>query len=87
MEASYTVPAKTTTRQGGAEEPSRWSNGAGVGAATLAKLKGQGTTAAAVVNDEERVRMEERDRTCEDDDRGERYLHDGAAAPRWVRQP
>jgi hypothetical protein len=40
-----------------------------VGAATLAKVKGQGTTAASVVN--ERVRMEERDRTCEDDDRGE----------------
>ena len=38
-----------------------------MGAATLATVKGQGTTAAAVVN--ERVRMEERGCTC-DDDRG-----------------
>jgi hypothetical protein len=39
-----------------------------VGAATLATVKGQGTTAAAVVN--ERVRMEERARTCDDEDGG-----------------
>jgi hypothetical protein len=55
---------------GGPEEPSRRSSGAGVDVATLAKLKGQGTTAEAVVNDEERFWMEERDRTCEDDDGG-----------------
>ena len=53
---------------GGAEEASRRSSGAGVGAATLVKVKGQGTTAASVVN--ERVQMEERDNTCEDDDGG-----------------
>jgi hypothetical protein len=40
-----------------------------VGAATLATVKGQGTTAAAVVN--ERVRMEERARSCKDEDKGE----------------
>jgi hypothetical protein len=57
-----------TSGGGGAEEPSRRSSGAGVGAATLVKVKGQGTTAASVVI--ERVRMEERDRTCEDDDGG-----------------
>jgi hypothetical protein len=68
IEARYTVPRKMTTRRGGAEEPSRRSSGAGVGAATVATVKGQGTTAAAVVN--ERVRMEERARTCEDEDGG-----------------
>jgi hypothetical protein len=46
-----------------------------VGAATLATVKGQGTTAPAVVN--ERVRMEERARTCEDEDGGE-------VPSRWV---
>jgi hypothetical protein len=35
-----------------------------VSAATLATVNGQGTTAAAVVN--ERAQMEERPRTCED---------------------
>jgi hypothetical protein len=65
----------TTRRGGGAEEPSRRSSGAGVGAATLATVKGQGTTAPAVVN--ERVRMEERARTCEDEDGGE-------VPSRWV---
>jgi hypothetical protein len=68
IEASYTVPAKMTTRLGGAEEASRRSSGAGVGAATLVTIKGQGTTTAAVVN--ERVWMEERARTCEDEEGG-----------------
>jgi hypothetical protein len=59
-----------------------------VGAATLATVKGQGTTATAVVN--ERVRMEERGRTCDDDDGGgggERFLHDGDEAASSEREP
>jgi hypothetical protein len=48
---------------GGAEEASRRSSGAGVGAATLATVKGQGTTAAMVVN--ERFQSEERGHTCD----------------------
>jgi hypothetical protein len=48
-------------------EPSRRSSGAGVGAITLATVKGQRTSEAVAVN--ERVRME-RARTCEDEDRG-----------------
>jgi hypothetical protein len=56
-----------------------------VGAATLAKVKGQGTTAASVVN--ERVRMEERDHTYEDDDGGGEVPSRRAVAPRWVREP
>jgi hypothetical protein len=56
-----------------------------VGAATLATVKGQGTTATAVVN--ERVRIEEIARTCEDEDGGERFLRDRAEAPMWVREP
>jgi hypothetical protein len=56
-----------------------------VGAATLATVKGQGTTAAAVVN--ERVRMEERGRTCDDDDGGERFLRDGDEAASSEREP
>jgi hypothetical protein len=55
-----------------------------VGAATLATVKGQGTTAAAVVN--ERVRMEERGCTC-DDDRGGRFLRDGDEAASSEREP
>jgi hypothetical protein len=73
------------TRRGGAEEPSRRSSGAGAGAATLATVKGQGTTAAAVVN--ERVRMEERARTCDDEHGGERFLRDGDEAVSSVREP
>lgn len=74
-----------TTRRVGAEEPSRRSSGAGVGAATLATAKGQGTTAVVVVN--ERVRMEERGRTCDDDDRGERFLRDGDEAASSEHEP
>jgi hypothetical protein len=62
IEVRYTVPGKMTTRRGGAVEPSRRSSGAGVGAVTLATVKGQRTSEAAAVN--ERVRMEERARTC-----------------------
>jgi hypothetical protein len=57
-----------TTRRGGAVEPSRRRSGAGMGAVTLATVKGQRTSEAAAVN--ERVRMEERARTCEDEDMG-----------------
>ena len=55
-----------------------------MGAATLATVKGQGMTATAVVN--ERIRMEERGRTC-DDDRGERFLRDGDEAASSEREP
>ena len=56
-----------------------------MGAATLATAKGQGTTAVVVVN--ERVRMEERGRTCDDDDRGERFLRDGDEAASSEHEP
>jgi hypothetical protein len=31
--------------------------------------------------------MEERARTCEDEDGGERFLRYGDATPTWVREP
>ena len=71
MEASYTVPAKTTTRRGrrGTFTTELRRRGGCGNPSETEWVKG--TTAATVVNDEERVRME-RDRTCEDDDRGRR---------------
>jgi hypothetical protein len=85
IEASYTIPAKMTTRRGGAEEPSRRSSGAGVGAATLATVKGQGTTTTAVVN--ERVRIEEIARTCEDEDGGRGSFATGPRRRRGCANP